>query len=97
MVTSLFVSLFNLGASEILMVLFVLGIYLVIFLALRGLFLWYFKINILVSEQQRQALLIERQNELIEEQTALLKSIKLSQGGSENTTTTDRPSHNPLP
>lgn len=67
----------NIGAPEIIII-FILP--LILFFILRQLMLWYWKINVIVENQAKQTAALERQNELMREQIAVLKTIKAQQG-----------------
>ncbi len=58
----------------------IIGIYILFFLAIRGLVLWYFKINEVTWYHEEHIRLMEEQNLLIEQQTEILKEFKTQMG-----------------
>ncbi len=56
----------GLGMGEIFGLLLSLAIFILIFLALRGLFLWYWKINLMILNQEKQIDLLRK---LVDRQT----------------------------
>jgi cell division protein FtsB len=63
----------------------VLGMVTLIFLALRQVLLWYWKVDQIVYNQQKANALMERNNKLLKEQVDLLRSqISVASVGSEN-------------
>lgn len=50
----------NLGLLELLAVFLSIGFFLLIFLALRGFFLWYCKINVMLEKQDRLIALLAK-------------------------------------
>jgi len=56
---AVFLFLSGVGFQELFVVFFVLGICILIFLTLRALMLWYWKINTLVENQEEQIKLLK--------------------------------------
>lgn len=50
----------NVGGGEIMLLLFTLGFFLLLFLALRALLLWYWKVNIIIENQEKQIHLLSK-------------------------------------
>ena len=59
----------------------IIAAYILFFLAIRGLVLWYFKINDVTRYHEEHLELMKRQNLLIEQQTELIKEFKMQMGG----------------
>lgn len=67
-----FLPLCYIGAAELLQLLFVLAIYVLVFLLLRKVFLWYWKVDKILENQQKQ---IEQQQTIIDGLAGLYKSL----------------------
>lgn len=66
----------GLGAPELtLILLFMLVIPVLIFLAIRQIMLWYFRINEIIQNQQQQTMLLQQQIQLLQRQNEFLNSI----------------------
>jgi hypothetical protein len=76
------------GAPELLTLIIGIGLFLLVFLLIRSIMLWYWKIDKQLYNQEVQISLLEKQNELLEQQTLLLQSLK-GQSNSSFTTSTD--------
>jgi Tfp pilus assembly protein PilN len=50
-----------------------LGLFIIVFLFLREILLWYWKVNAIIDNQNKTNQLLEKQNELLEENTATLQ------------------------
>jgi uncharacterized protein YpmB len=64
------------GAPEFLTLIIGIGLFLLVFLLIRSIMLWYWKIDKQLYNQEVQISLLEKQNELLEQQTLLLQSLK---------------------
>jgi hypothetical protein len=61
--------------GTLMVVLFVFAISAGIFLLIRSILLWYWKVDVIVRTQESQIALLQRQNDLISEQTFVLKQM----------------------
>ncbi len=64
------------NGSILLLTLLIIGIFLGDFLIIRAIVLWYWKIDVIVSNQEAQTELVQRQNELISQQTEILNELR---------------------
>jgi uncharacterized membrane protein YjgN (DUF898 family) len=62
--------------SIILRVLLVFGICAVIFILIRTILLWYWKVDVIVNNQAQQTMLIQQQTQLLERQNQILTELK---------------------
>lgn len=62
------------------MLLTVLAVSILIFLLIRGILLWYWRVNDIVNNQSAQSMLLQEQVKLLAEQNELLKSLKVQLG-----------------
>jgi hypothetical protein len=70
----------GIGFSQLIIALLSIGFFVLIFFALRGLMLWYWKVDAIVSNQTAQTELLKMQNFLIEQQTEFLRGFKTQPG-----------------
>jgi uncharacterized protein YpmB len=56
------------------------AIFLGIFLIIRGIMLWYWKIDVIVKNQEEQTMLLMQQNELLRTQNDLIAEFKSQSG-----------------
>jgi hypothetical protein len=64
----------GIGTPELILILVVP---LILFFIFRQIMLWYWKITVLIENQQRQTALLERQNELTYQQNQLLQQLRM--------------------
>jgi hypothetical protein len=76
------------GMPEIIILFLGIAFFALIFLAVRSVMLWYWKINDIISNQQEQTAVMQRQNLLIEQQTQILKELKAQIGNNPDGTDT---------
>jgi len=60
--------------------LLVVAIFLGIFLIIRSIMLWYWKIDVIVKNQEEQTMLLMQQNELLNRQNNLIAEFKSQSG-----------------
>ncbi|HEY8784351.1 MAG TPA: hypothetical protein VIM16_22175 [Mucilaginibacter sp.] len=70
----------GIGAQQIIIGLFALAFLAIVFLAIRSILLWYWRVDVIVRNQEAQTGLLQRQNDLMEEQTEVLKELKAQIG-----------------
>ena len=70
----------GIGAQQIIIGLFALAFLAIVFLAIRSILLWYWRVDVIVRNQEAQTGLLQRQNDLMEEQTEVLKGLKAQIG-----------------
>lgn len=61
-------------------ILFVFAVCAAIFLITRSILLWYWKVDVIVKNQESQTALLQRQNDLISEQSTVLKQMSAKLG-----------------
>lgn len=77
----------NINDTSLISGLIGIGICIAIFIVLREVVMWYWKINIIVTNQERQLKAQQETNNLLSEQISLLRSqIELTIGPSEDFT-----------
>ena len=77
----------NVNDNSLVSGLIAIGICIAIFIVLREVVMWYWKINIIVANQERQIKAQQETNNLLSEQISLLRSqIELTIGSSEDFT-----------
>jgi len=68
------------GIPDLLTIIIVFAVFFLIFLAIRSILLWYWKIDKIVVSLESQSVILKKQNQLIEQQTQLIKEFKEQMG-----------------
>ncbi len=72
----------SLGDNLLVTSIIAIAFFILVFFLVRSILLWYWKVDVIVKNQETQTDLLQRQNTLIQEQTNLLKALKDQMGNS---------------